>query len=139
MLCMLALPLAGGIALGAPIVPGAALGAPSARGVARGTPATKVVRYDGYRLVVPAGWPVFRIRSDPTVCVRFDRHAVYLGRPSPEQDCPAHAAGRTEAILIEPASASAASAAALRALRAPGSAASVNRRCSCAPGLHALM
>jgi hypothetical protein len=34
--------------------------------------------------------------------VRFDHHAVYLGRPSADQRCPAHLAGRTEAILIEP-------------------------------------
>jgi hypothetical protein len=36
------------------------------------------------------------------VCVRFNRHAVYLGRPGPTQLCPAHAVGRTEAILAEP-------------------------------------
>jgi hypothetical protein len=34
--------------------------------------------------------------------VRFNRHAVYLGRPSAQQRCPAHAAGRTEAILVAP-------------------------------------
>jgi Domain of unknown function (DUF1906) len=62
----------------------------------------KVVRYRGYRIVVPASWPVYHLRSDPSVCVRFDRHAVYLGQPSSDQRCPAHAAGRTEAILIEP-------------------------------------
>ncbi len=63
---------------------------------------SKVVRYRGYRLVVPAAWPVYNVTSDPTVCVRFSRHAVYLGRPSSEQRCPAHAVGRTEAILVEP-------------------------------------
>jgi glycoside hydrolase-like protein len=36
------------------------------------------------------------------VCVRFDRHAVYLGQPSPDQRCPAHAVGHTEAILVKP-------------------------------------
>jgi hypothetical protein len=34
--------------------------------------------------------------------VRFDRHALYLGTPSREERCPAHAVGRTEAILISP-------------------------------------
>ncbi|MBV9467019.1 MAG: hypothetical protein JO169_13005, partial [Solirubrobacterales bacterium] len=63
---------------------------------------TKLVRYHGYALVVPARWPVYDLSADPRVCVRFDRHALYLGRPSAEQRCPAHAAGRTEAILLEP-------------------------------------
>jgi len=64
--------------------------------------ATKVVRYHGARVVVPAGWPVYDLSSHPSVCVRFDRHAVYLGEPSPSQRCPANAVGRTEAILLEP-------------------------------------
>jgi len=70
--------------------------------------ATRVVRYRGLSAVVPARWPVYNLSSDPTVCVRFDRHAVYLGQPSPDQRCPAHAAGRTEAILIQPLAAHAA-------------------------------
>jgi glycoside hydrolase-like protein len=64
--------------------------------------ATKIVRYHGYRLVVPAAWPVFNLAAVPTACVRFNRHAVYLGSPSSRQRCPAHAVGRTEAILVEP-------------------------------------
>src|SRR6185312_16830018 len=64
--------------------------------------ATKTLRYHGYRLAVPAAWPVFNLATDPTVCVRFNRHAVYLGHPSSRQRCPAHAVGRTEAILVEP-------------------------------------
>jgi Domain of unknown function (DUF1906) len=67
--------------------------------------ATKALRYHGYRLVVPAAWPVFNLAADPTACVRFDRHAVYLGQPSSRQRCPAHAVGRTEAILVQPLSA----------------------------------
>ena len=66
---------------------------------------THVVRYHGYKLVVPASWPVYHLARDPTACVRFDRHAVYLGTPSSQQRCPAHAVGRTEAILISPLSA----------------------------------
>ncbi|MDQ6805848.1 MAG: hypothetical protein M3065_12975, partial [Actinomycetota bacterium] len=68
----------------------------------------KNVRYRAYSLRVPASWPVFRLASDPSACVRFDRHAVYLGRPSSRQLCPAHAVGRTEAILVEPLTAGAA-------------------------------
>ena len=75
---------------------GAATALASAGGV------TKVVRYDGYRVVVPAGWPVYNLAAHPAVCVRFNRNAVYLGRPGPKQACPPHSVGRTEAILIEP-------------------------------------
>jgi len=71
---------------------------------------TKIVRYHGYKLVVPAAWPVYDLATDPTVCVRFNRHAVYLGRPSSRQACPAHAVGRTEAILVAPLTAHAAGA-----------------------------
>ena len=67
-----------------------------------GSTGANVVRYDGYSVVVPSGWPVYNLASDPTVCVRFNRHAVYLGQPGSEQDCPAHSVGRTEAILVEP-------------------------------------
>jgi Rv2525c-like, glycoside hydrolase-like domain len=62
----------------------------------------RVVRYDGVRLSVPAAWPVFDLRRAPRTCVRFDRHAIYLGVPSSDQRCPAHAVGRTEALLLEP-------------------------------------
>ncbi|MZD03504.1 DUF1906 domain-containing protein [Streptomyces sp. SID5785] len=41
---------------------------------------------------------------DPDTCVRFDRHAVYLGTPGARQDCPATALGRTEALLVQPVS-----------------------------------
>ena len=63
---------------------------------------TKVVTYHGYRVVVPASWPVYDLAADPSVCVRFNRHAVYLGLPSARQQCPAYAVGRTEAILVAP-------------------------------------
>ncbi len=74
------------------LLPAAALAAPG----------TKVVSFQGYRLVVPASWPVYRLATAPTTCVRFDRHAVYLGRPSAQQICSGRAAGRTEAILVQP-------------------------------------
>jgi hypothetical protein len=65
----------------------------------------ETVRYHGYVVQVPRSWKVFDLRKDPRVCVRFDRHAVYLGRPGSQQLCPAHAIGRTEAILMQPATA----------------------------------
>ena len=61
----------------------------------------KVVHYHGLSLRVPAGWPVYDLTAHPATCVRFNRHAVYLGSPSAEQRCPAHQIGRTDAILIE--------------------------------------
>jgi hypothetical protein len=76
----------------------AALALPSAAHAA----ATKIVRYDGWHARVPASWPVFHLGRGSHVCVRFDRHAVYLGRPGRRQRCPAHAVGRTEAILVTP-------------------------------------
>jgi hypothetical protein len=68
--------------------------------------AIKIVHYRGYRLAVPAGWPVFHLAAQPTACVRFNRHALYLGPPGAQEHCPAHVAGRTEAILIQPAGSS---------------------------------
>jgi hypothetical protein len=62
----------------------------------------KVIRYAGYRVTVPSRTPVYRLARDPELCVRFDRAAVYLGAPGAAQSCPAHAAGRPRAVLIEP-------------------------------------
>lgn len=70
----------------------------------------KVVRYRGFSVTVPASWPVIRLSRRPHACVRFDRHAVYLGTPGAIQDCPAHAIGRAEAILLSPQRAGAAAA-----------------------------
>ena len=78
------------------------LGAWIAPAAAPAATATRVVYYHGYRLTVPASWPVYDLQTDHTACVRFDRHAVYLGRPGADQRCPAHAVGRTEAVLVEP-------------------------------------
>jgi Domain of unknown function (DUF1906) len=68
----------------------------------------KTVTYRGYAISVPRSWPVYDLSRDPSVCVRFNRHAVYLGLPSRAQNCPAVATGRSEAILLEPVGASAA-------------------------------
>ena len=66
-----------------------------------GRPGFKVVRYAGYTIRVPAGWPVYRLDRDPSRCVRYDRHAVYLGTPGANQQCPAHLVGRTATISIQ--------------------------------------
>jgi hypothetical protein len=80
--------------------------------------ALKTVRYRGYAMRVPRSWPVFRLASDPSTCVRFNRHAVYLGRPGSQQLCPPHAVGRTEAILVEPLTARSGAGARAAAVRA---------------------
>ncbi|MFJ9949192.1 DUF1906 domain-containing protein [Kitasatospora sp. NPDC091207] len=63
---------------------------------------TKIVSYLGHAFTVPADWPVIDLTADPTACVRFDQHAVYLGTPGSRQDCPAHLVGRTEALVVQP-------------------------------------
>jgi hypothetical protein len=60
------------------------------------------VDYQGLRITVPAGWPVHRLGPRSTECVRFDRHAIYLGAAGENPICPAHAVGRTEALHVEP-------------------------------------
>ncbi|HEX5592829.1 MAG TPA: DUF1906 domain-containing protein [Solirubrobacterales bacterium] len=62
----------------------------------------RAVRFDGRTLQVPSSWPVYRLDRHPRMCVRLDRRAVYLGRPSARQNCPAEAIGRRRAILVEP-------------------------------------
>ncbi|MFE6870737.1 glycoside hydrolase domain-containing protein [Kitasatospora sp. NPDC057692] len=77
-----------------------------AAGTAQAAPAAdplKNVSYLGHAFSVPENWPVVDLTTDPTACVRFDRHAVYLGTPGAEQNCPAGLTGRTEALLVEPA------------------------------------
>jgi hypothetical protein len=64
-------------------------------------PGFKVVRFAGYTIKVPASWPVYRLDRDPSRCVRYDRHAVYLGQPGANQQCPAHLVGRTTTISIQ--------------------------------------
>ena len=68
-------------------------------GVTQG--ASRTVTYLGYSFAVPVSWPIIHVT--PTTCVRFDRHAVYLGDPGSNQDCPTGLLGTTEAILVQPA------------------------------------
>ncbi|WP_067479755.1 glycoside hydrolase domain-containing protein [Actinomadura hibisca] len=62
----------------------------------------KTVEYRGVRVPVPADRPVYRLDRDPTRCVRYDRPAVYLGRPGPQPDCPAKLVGRADVLHLEP-------------------------------------
>ncbi|MGH3216955.1 MAG: hypothetical protein ACRDN1_13700, partial [Trebonia sp.] len=65
------------------------------------TPVTRVVQYHGYQIRVPGSWPVYNLATDPSQCVLFNVHAVYLGTPGSAQDCPAAALGHTEWIIIQ--------------------------------------
>ena len=63
------------------------------------------VAYLGHTFTVPSGWSVVNLGKDPTACVRFDVHAIYLGTPSASQKCAATGAAATEAaVLVSPAS-----------------------------------
>ncbi|MQA98340.1 MAG: hypothetical protein GEV11_28460, partial [Streptosporangiales bacterium] len=62
----------------------------------------RTITYQGARFRVPAHWPVYRLDEDPERCVRFDEHAVYLGVPAEDQQCPVGAVGRTEALHVRP-------------------------------------
>jgi hypothetical protein len=79
----------------------AAIGLAATPRVASAAAGGRTVRYRGLRLGVPAGWPVFRLGPRSTACVRFNRHAVYLGNPPADERCPAVAVGRTEAVLVQ--------------------------------------
>ena len=81
--------------------------APSVSSLPPSTPSStlegfKAIEYRGLRFQVPADWPVYDLSKDPTRCVRFDQHAVYLGHAGVKQDCPAHLVGRTDAVQVEP-------------------------------------
>jgi hypothetical protein len=69
---------------------------------AAGAKATKSVTFRGYRVEVPASWPVIDLARNPSACVRFDVHAVYLGHPGSSPSCPVDVVGRTESLLLEP-------------------------------------
>ena len=80
------------------------------RGPHAGAPATlRQVTYLGYTFEVPAAWPVIDLAASPATCVRFDRHAFYLGQPGTGQLCPSGLVGSTEAVLVAPATVAAGS------------------------------
>lgn len=91
---------------------GASMAAAQAATSARDAEATQAIDYQGYHADVPASWPVYDLASEPTRCVRYDQHAVYLGRAGADQLCPPHVMGRTEALHVEPATKSSVAAAA---------------------------
>jgi hypothetical protein len=70
-------------------------------GPALGPVRAKTVSFGGYVISVPANWPVYWLNRDPSRCVRYDRHAVYLGRPGADQLCPAHLAGRVDTVSVQ--------------------------------------
>jgi hypothetical protein len=76
---------------------------PAERGQNNDQVGTQTVEYQGVAFDVPATWKVYDLAQDPTTCVRFDVHAVYLGTPGPDMNCPAQVVGRTDALLVEPA------------------------------------
>jgi len=80
----------------------------------------RTVSFEGREVQVPRGWPVYRLAQHPRLCVRLDRRAVYLGRPSPNQSCPADLIGRRRAIVVEPGRAPGAGSSAAASQTAPG-------------------
>ena len=59
----------------------------------------RTVTYQGVSFDVPADWPVYDLAADPSTCVRFDVHAVYLGHPGADMVCPSGIVGRADAVL----------------------------------------
>jgi hypothetical protein len=86
--------------IAAPPASAARTGVADASAAARTT-----VSLDGVSVTVPASWPVVNLARQPAACPRLDVHAVYLGTPGPDPDCPATLAGRTTAVQLEPATA----------------------------------
>jgi hypothetical protein len=84
------------------LVLGVAAAEPALAGSAAGGVKSKIISYGGYELSVPADWPVYRLDRDPTRCVRYDVHAVYLGTPGASQRCPAGLIGRTQTVSVIP-------------------------------------
>jgi hypothetical protein len=82
----------------------AALAVPAAAGRASASsaPGRQQVSYLGRTFKIPGSWPVISDADHPHGCVRFDRHAIYLGAPGVNQDCPSKLFGTTEAMLIQP-------------------------------------
>ncbi len=109
-----------------PGIRSAAIGAAVAFGlvstaVAAAAPAAqRTIRYHGATVTIPTSWAVINLADDPAACVRFDRHALYLGTPSTTQACPASVVGRTEAILLAPVPSRAPTSGAQRLGLAPG-------------------
>src|SRR5215469_13216613 len=76
------------------------LAAGSAPALAQASDGLQSLSYAGYHFEVPSAWPVFDLTRQPLTCVRFDLHAVYLGTPSANENCPSWLLGATEALVI---------------------------------------
>ena len=87
--------------IGGPAVSRAVPGVRLAAQVTHVSAPVKTVHYGGYTVDVPASWPVYYLGSGSTVCVKYDRHAVYLGVPGINQDCPARVIGRVATISLQ--------------------------------------
>src|SRR6266567_7239164 len=83
-----------------PVIVGASLTS-DIKAVKAANPGRQIVQFDGYTVSVPASWPVYNLNKDPRQCVRYDVHAVYLGTPGPDQNCPANLVGRVDTVSIE--------------------------------------
>ncbi|HEU5419621.1 MAG TPA: glycoside hydrolase domain-containing protein [Streptosporangiaceae bacterium] len=88
-------------AAGAARTTGAARTEAAAAAPARAGAALRRVQFQGYTFQVPAAWPVIDLARHPATCVRYDRHAVYLGSPGADQSCPSWLFGTTEAVLVQ--------------------------------------
>ena len=63
----------------------------------------RTLTYEGEQFQVPSSWPVYDLGRSPGTCVRFNRHAAYLGAPQSASSCPAQVFGTASAIEVEPA------------------------------------
>ncbi len=72
---------------------------PKVPGSAQGT---RSVTYRGYQVKVPRSWRVVDLTASPHACIRFDRPAVYVGRPGDQRSCPPHLIGGAPGLLVEP-------------------------------------
>jgi hypothetical protein len=86
----------------------------------------RTVDYQGVEFEVPGDWPVYDLATDPSTCVRFDVHAVYLGHPGADMVCPSGILGRADALLVEPVAGSTPSVDATAASSSGASAESLN-------------
>lgn len=82
------------------LVVGTAVGTRPAGAAA--TAGWRSLSYGTEHFAVPSRWPVFDLARTPSTCVRFNRHAVYLGAARAAGRCPASAAGVAAALEVAP-------------------------------------
>ena len=89
----------------------AAASTAGASSAASSSASARQVSYLGRTFTVPSSWSVVNLAANPEACVRLNVDAVYLGTPGTRQSCPDRAAGRADAVVLEPGSATAAASA----------------------------